>query len=108
MPTFLVSGSYTPEGVRGVAAEGAASRQQVIAGLAQHLGGELAAAYWTAGGPDHFHVIVTAPAGSDLAALWLTVDGSGGARVNSVTELLTAAELDAARAKTPGYRAPGQ
>ena len=107
MTIFMITGSYSAEGVKGLTEEGAVSRRDIIEGLTKHLGGSLVSAYWAAGGEDHFFVTVDVPNGDNLAALWMAVDASGAARVNSITQLWTAEQFDEARAQVPGYRAPG-
>ena len=107
MSIFMITGSYSAEGVKGLAVEGAVSRRNIIDGLTKHLGGSLISAYWAAGGENHFYVIVDVPNSENLAALWMAVDASAAAHINSVTQLWTAEQLDQARENVPGYRAPG-
>jgi uncharacterized protein with GYD domain len=106
--TVLFTGAYTADGVAGLAKEGAVQREQVIAGLTKHLGGSLIAAYWAAGGDDHFLVIVDVPNGDNLAALWMAVGSTGAATVTSTRQIFSAEEIDQIRLNIPGYRAPGE
>ena len=105
MAHFLFSANYTQVGIQGLLKEGAASRAEVVAGLATDLGGHLEAAYW-AFGSDDFVAIAELPDNAAAAALATTVSASGAVQVRT-TVLLSATEVDDARGRRVAYRAPG-
>jgi uncharacterized protein with GYD domain len=105
MPKYLFRARYTTAGMTGVMKEGAASRIGVIEGLCASLGGSLETAYW-AFGDDDFIAIADLPDNAAAAAAATTVAASGTGSV-STTVLLTAAEVDEARSRSPRFRAPG-
>jgi uncharacterized protein with GYD domain len=85
--------------------EGAAARIEVARGLCESLGGSLETAYW-AFGDDDFIAIAELPDNASAAAAASTISATGTSSI-STTVLLTAAEVDQARAKSPRFRAPG-
>jgi uncharacterized protein with GYD domain len=105
MPRFLVSGSYTVNGIKGVLAEGGSGRRDAVAKLAASVGGRVESFYF-AFGKDDFYVIVDMPSNEAAAAVAMTVAGSGAASPRT-TVLLTPEEVDAATKLSPSYRAPG-
>ena len=44
MTNFMITGSYSAEGVKGLTEKGAVSRRNIIEGLIKHLGGSLVSA----------------------------------------------------------------
>jgi uncharacterized protein with GYD domain len=103
---YLIQGTYTAQGAKGVLAQGGSSRRSVIEKMIQELGGSLECFYWAFGDID-FIVIAELPDAASAAAVGLTVSGSGAVRTNT-TVLLTADEIDqAARSKKVTYQAPG-
>jgi uncharacterized protein with GYD domain len=105
MPKYLVSGSYTTSGIKGVLAEGGSGRRDAVAKLASSLGGRLESFYFGFGGDDFF-VVVDLPSNEAAAAVAMTVAAAGGASPRT-TVLLTPEEVDAATKLSPTYRAPG-
>jgi len=105
MPKYLVTGSYTLSGIKGVLAEGGSARRDAVDKLAASLGGSLESFHFAFGGDD-FHVIVDLPSNEAAAAVAMTVAASGAANPTT-TVLLTPEELDAAAKMSPSYRAPG-
>jgi uncharacterized protein with GYD domain len=104
MPKFLVSGSYSPEGLQGLLKEKASGRQAVVKELMASLGGKLEGLYYALGDNDVF-VLCDCP-DTVTAALSLAASSSGLVRTK-VTALLTVEETDRALAMKPAYRAPG-
>jgi uncharacterized protein with GYD domain len=107
MPRFLVSASYTVEGVKGLLkGGGGTARRNAVQQALQSIGGELEAMYFGFGEHDAY-VIFEAPDTISAAALALTVNAAGGATTKT-TVLLTPEEVDRAAKKTVTYKAPGQ
>jgi uncharacterized protein with GYD domain len=102
---YLFTGSYTSAGIKGVIAEGGSSRRDVVARLAESVGGSLESFYWGFG-TDDFHVVADVPNHEAAAAIAMTVGSAGGATIRT-TVLLTAEQVDAAAKLSPTYRAPG-
>jgi uncharacterized protein with GYD domain len=107
MPKYLYKGSYTAEGLKGfIAGGGGSARRKAVEELAASVGGSLEAFYFALGSDD-FYVVLDVPDQASVAAVALTVAASGSVRGETVV-LLDAEEMDAAVARTPRYRAPGQ
>ena len=105
MAKFLVRGSYTATGVKGLIKEGGTGRRAAVQKAIKGLGGKLEAMYYTHGSDDVI-LICDMPDTASGIALSLAVNSSGTVRV-STTPFLTCEELDAAAKKTVAYRAPG-
>jgi uncharacterized protein with GYD domain len=105
MAKYLVSASYTADGVRGVLKEGGSGRRQAVQSLIEGLGGTLEAFYFAFGDTD-VYMIVDLPDSASAAAASLAASSSGATR-SHVTVLLTPDEVDDATRKTTAYRAPG-
>ena len=105
MPKYLITGSYTLTGIKGVLAEGGNGRRDAVEKLASSLGGGLESFYFAFGGDD-FYVTVDLPSHEAAAAVAMTVAAAGGASARTVV-LLTPEEVDAATKLSPSYRAPG-
>jgi uncharacterized protein with GYD domain len=105
MPKFLITGSYTAEGARGLMKEGGSSRRAAVQKALDGVGGKLEAFYF-AFGKDDAYVIVDVPDNASVIAVSLAVNASGVVRV-STTPLISPDDLDAASKKSIGYRAPG-
>lgn len=105
MPRYLITGSYTVTGIKGVLGEGGSGRRDAIAKLASSLGGRLESFYFGFGGDD-FYVTVDLPGNEAAAAIAMTVGAAGGASSRTIV-LLTPEEVDAATKLSPSYRAPG-
>ncbi|MGI9666212.1 MAG: GYD domain-containing protein, partial [Acidimicrobiia bacterium] len=52
MPKFMINGSYSTEGSKGVVADGGSSRAAVVSSLAESVGGSVEAFYFSFGGED--------------------------------------------------------
>ena len=105
MPKFLIHGSYTAEGLKGLLREGGTGRRAAIGKLAESLGGRLEAIYY-AFGEDDVYVIGDFPDNVTAAAVCLAAGASGAVRTNTVL-LLTPEEIDEAARKSVDYRPPG-
>jgi uncharacterized protein with GYD domain len=105
MPKFLIEGSYTPEGLRGLAKDKASGRVGVVKEALASLGGKLEAAFFALGDTD-VYVICDCPDHVSAAALSLAVSASGLVRTKTIP-LMTVEETDRALAMKLAYRAPG-
>jgi len=105
MPKYLITGSYSPSGIKGVLAEGGSARRAAIEKLASSVGGKLDSFYFGFGSDD-FYVSLDLPGNEAAAAASLIVGAAGGAS-SRVVVLLTPEQVDAAVKLSPSYRAPG-
>ena len=105
MSKYLIEGTYSAEGAKGLLKQGGTSRRAQIEQMIEGLGGSLEAFYWAFGETD-FYVIADLPDKATAAAIGLTVGGSGAVRTRT-TVLLTPEEVDQAQGKTIDYRPPG-
>jgi uncharacterized protein with GYD domain len=106
MPKYLITGSYTVEGGKGLMKDGGTGRRAAVKKALEALGGKLDEMYYGFGDAD-VYVIFEAPDNVTAAALSLAVNGSGAVHLQTVP-LLTCEEVDAACHKQVSYRAPGQ
>jgi uncharacterized protein with GYD domain len=105
MPKYLIEGSYTLEGVKGVQSAGGTSRRDAVAKLAESVGGQLESFYFAFGDRD-VYAIVDLPDNESAAAVALTAIAAGGVALRTVV-LLTPEEVDAAANRSVEYRPPG-
>ena len=105
MTKYLVQGSYTVEGVKGVVKEGASSRKATIEKLIKGLGGTMESFYFAFGDAD-VYVIVDLPNNETVAALSMAVNARGAVSIKT-TVLMTVEEVDSATKMTVNYRPPG-
>jgi uncharacterized protein with GYD domain len=105
MPKYLISGTYTADGARGVLKEGGRRRREATEKLLKSVGGSLEAYYFAFGGDD-FYLIADLPSNTAAAAGSLTAAATGAVGVRTIV-LLTPEEVDAATKLTPTYRPPG-
>jgi len=105
MAKYLIAGTYSVEGAKGLMKEGGASRRAAIEALLSSTGASLDCIYYAFGGKD-VYLIVDAPSNEAVAAVALAIGAAGGASVET-TVLLTPEQIDAARDLTPQYRPPG-
>jgi uncharacterized protein with GYD domain len=102
---FLIKGSYTAEGAKGLVKEGGTARKAAVQKALEGLGGKLDSMYY-AFGADDVIVICDMPDTISGLALSLAVNGSGVVRI-STTPLLSVEEVDAACKKAVNYRPAG-
>ena len=105
MAKYLIKGSYTAEGTKGLLKEGGSKRAAVVQKVIEGLGGKLEAFYFTFGDADVV-AIMDLPDATASAAFSLTINATGAAHT-STTPLLTPQEIDQACKKSVKYRAPG-
>ena len=106
MPKYLIRGSYTSEGLKGVLKEGGSKRVEAVKQLVEGLGGKLEAFYF-AFGDDDFFIITDGGDNVSTLAGTLIANASGTSKAKS-TVLLTPEEVDEAAKKTATFRPPGQ
>jgi uncharacterized protein with GYD domain len=106
MPKFLLSVSYTAEGLKGLHKDKASGRRKAVAAAVESLGGKLDAIYYALGKYD-VYVIVDLPDTVAVASLSLAVSATGMAHTHT-TALMTIDETDKAIDKAVKYRAPGR
>ena len=106
MAKYMVQGSYSLEGHKGLLKDGGSSRREATAKAVESIGGRVEAFYFTFGADD-FVVIFDAPDNVSAAAVALTAAASGAVR-SRMTVLLTPQEIDQAAKKSVAYRPPGQ
>lgn len=102
---YLVTGTYTQEGVKGLLNKGGTSRVAAVTAMVEILGGKIEAFYYAFGKTDVI-VIVDVPDAITGAALSLAVNSSGAVEL-SITPLITPEEIDQACQKTIDYVPPG-
>jgi uncharacterized protein with GYD domain len=106
MPKYLIQGSYSNEGLKGLLKEGGSKRREAAKEAVEGLGGRLEAYYYAFGEHD-FVVIADLPSSVDATALSLTVNVSGAVK-SGVTVLITPEEVDQATKRTVKFRPPGK
>jgi uncharacterized protein with GYD domain len=105
MAKFLITGSYTAEGAKGLMKEGGSGRKAAVQKALEGLGGTLESIYFPFGADDVI-VICDMPDTLSAFALSLAVNASGAVRI-STTPLLSVEDVDAACKKTVSYRPAG-
>jgi uncharacterized protein with GYD domain len=105
MPKFMVVGSYTHEGAKGLAKEGATARRAAIAEAAESVGGKVEAVYF-AFGSDDFYVVLDLPDSAAAAAISVKANQTGTVTSRTVL-LMTPEEMDAALKRNVRFRPPG-
>jgi uncharacterized protein with GYD domain len=105
MPKFLVTGSYTGEGLKGLLKEGGSGRRKAVEAAVKSMGGHLEA-YYFAFGDNDVVTIVDLPDNVTAAALAIGISSTGTVGTKT-TVLLTAEEIDEATKKTLSFRPAG-
>lgn len=106
MAKFLIQGSYTAEGLKGLQKDKASGRKAAITQAIASLEGKVDALYY-AFGDDDVILIMDMPDNVSAAALSLAVSASGLVRTKTVP-LMTVEEADRALQKNVTYRGPGR
>ena len=104
MPKYLVQGSYTDEGLKGLLNEGGSKRRATVEKLAKEMGGKLEAFYF-AFGSDDFVIILELPSNVDIAATAIVAQASGMVK-SRVTVLMTPVDVDQAVKRKVDFRPP--
>lgn len=102
---YLITGTYTSEGVQGLLSKGGSSREAAVKQMIEKLGGKLDAFYFALGDSD-VYAIVDVPDMVTGAAVSLVVNASGAVEM-STTLLMTPEEVDQACQKSIEYMPPG-
>ena len=105
MAKYLVKASYTAEGAKGIQSAGGTSRRDVVAKMAEGLGGSLESFYFGFGNTDAY-VVLDLPDNRSAAAASIAVSATGGA-ASEVVVLLTPEEIDEASKLSVNYQPPG-
>jgi len=106
MAKYLLQGSYTAEGSKGLLKDGGSKRRAAAKTLVESLGGKIECLYFAFGETDVL-AIVDMPDSASAAAASLTIGASGGL-TGKLTVLLTAEEIDQAAKKSATYTPPGR
>jgi uncharacterized protein with GYD domain len=102
---YLIQGSYTAEGAKGLIKEGGTGRKAAVQKAIEGVGGKLDSMYYTFGANDVI-VICDMPDAITGLALSLAVNASGAVRI-STTPILSVEEVDAACKQAVSYRPAG-
>lgn len=105
MPKYLINANYTAAGMEGVRAAGAKSRVEAVSATLEAMGGRLESFYFAFGDTD-VYVIAEAPDDEAVAAVAITINGTGMVSCRT-TKLLTVDQIDEALRRTVEYRPPG-
>jgi len=105
MAKYLIKGSYSVEGTKGLLKEGGSSRRAALDRMIEGLGGKLESFYYALGEADAF-VVVDAPDAATAAAASLAINSTGAVQVTTIP-LMSVEEMDAACKKSVDYRPPG-
>ena len=106
MPKYLITASYTAEGLRGLQKDKASGRVRAATAAIEAAGGKVECFYYALG-EDDVVGIVDYPDNVSAASLSLAVSASGLVRART-TALMTPEEVDRALEKNLNYRAPGR
>lgn len=105
MQKYLFHGSYSPEGYKGLLAEGGSGRIEAAREALKSAGGSLEAFYFSFGEND-FYIIVNLPDHVSTTAIILAGNASGAFGIRGEV-LLTPEEMDEAVRKSIDFRPPG-
>ena len=106
MPKYLLNGSYTEEGLKGLLKEGGTKRMEATKKAVESLGGKLEA-YYYAFGENDYYLIVDQLESVNVIAGTLIANATGTVKLKT-TVLITPEEVDQAVKKTMDWRPPGQ
>ena len=104
MPKYLVQGSYTDQGLKGLLKEGGSKRREMVEKLAGEMGGKLEVFYY-AFGSDDFVIILDLPGNIDMAATAIVAQASGMVK-SRVTVLMAPEDVDQAVQRKVDFRPP--
>ncbi len=105
MHKYLLYGSYTAEGFKGLLAEGGPKRVEAVRIAVESVGGTLESFYFSLGEND-FYVIVDLPDNVSATAFSMAGNASTYFTIKTVS-LLTPEELDKSLSLKVNYRYPG-
>jgi uncharacterized protein with GYD domain len=104
MPKYLVQGSYTDRGLKGLLKGGGSKRRAMVERLAEKMGGTLETFYF-AFGSDDFVIILDLPNNVDMTATAIVAQASGMMK-SRVTVLVTPEDVDKAVKRKVDFRPP--
>ncbi len=105
MAKYLLIGSYSAVGAKGLMAKGGSARREAARRSIESVGGTLEA-YYFGFGKDDAYVLFDAPSHAAASALSLTASQAGGFS-GRVIVLITPEEIDEASRLHPEYSPPG-
>ena len=106
MPKYMLTVSYSREGIQGILKDGGTARRDAVAATIKSIGGSLEAMYFAFGADDAI-VIIDAPDNVAVAAGVLTAVASGAGSIKTTT-LLTPEDMDAVAKVKVSYTPPGK
>lgn len=106
MPKFMIQGSYTVDGLKGLMKEGGTGRRKAVEDAVKAMGGRLEAFYFAFGDADVLG-IADVPDSVTAAAFSMGIAATGTVRTKT-TVLLSPEEIDQATKKVLHFRAAGQ
>ena len=106
MHRYLIVGTYTAEGAKGVLKEGGTRRVAAAQAAIASMGGTLISFHFALGN-DEWYSIVDLPDNAAAAAIAMVGTASGTLRSRAIA-LITPEEMDAITAMAPDFRPPGQ
>lgn len=106
MPKYMVTASYTLDGLKGLLKEGGTARRKAVEDAIKSMGGHLECFYYTFGEHDVFG-IADIPDNVTAATFAMGIAATGTVRANT-TVLLTPEEVDQATKKPMKFRGSGQ
>lgn len=105
MGKYMIVGTYTADGAKGVLTEGGSPRRAAAEAAIASMGGTLESFHFALGSDD-WYVIVELPDHAAAAAVALAGTASGTLRSRAIA-LITPEEMDAIAARTVDFRPPG-
>ena len=105
MSKFLMQGSFTRDGIKGLTKEGGTKRRQAVQEFFGTLNGELETLYFAFGDTD-VYAVAEFPDNVSAAAVSLAANAAGMIHVKA-TVLITPEEMDQAAQKSENLRPPG-
>jgi len=104
MKKYLIQGTYSADGTKGLMQEGGTGRKTAIEKMLAAMNGKVEAFYYAFGEHDVI-LIVELPDDISAAAIGLRVNAAGLVRI-SMTVLLSPEDIDLANKMSVSYRAP--
>ncbi|MFV2113553.1 GYD domain-containing protein [Micromonospora sp. LOL_025] len=105
MAKFMLTSTYTVEGLHGLRQDGGTRRAEVVRALIENAGGRMEALYFGFGQYDTY-VVCDLPDLRTAAALAVTIRASGGLD-SRISPLLAPEEVDEALGMQVAYQPPG-
>jgi uncharacterized protein with GYD domain len=106
MPKYLICGSYTQEGLKGLLKDGGTKRMEATKKAVESLGGKIEAFYFAYGDNDLYFITDSPESVSTIGGV-LLANASGAVKLKT-TVLISPKEIDQAIKKTMDWRPPGQ